>query len=133
MSRLRRHTTPQTVICRACAVPFVWDGGSARRPHYCRRRPCVADRQRAACLRYYDAHLRTTDVRKVPRPTLQPLPHTVTPQEPADHVERLLRAAAQRRRDEERRTGQRRYTITDAWQQRPGVSTVDRDGSGEGW
>jgi hypothetical protein len=45
--------------------------------------------------------------------------------EASDRVERMLAAAKAERLAEERRTGQRRYTIEDGWVQRAGRSTLD--------
>jgi hypothetical protein len=53
---------------------------------------------------------------------VQPWRHEVV-----DTVERQFQAAKAARLAEERRTGQRRYTITDGWQQRAGRSTLDGD------
>jgi hypothetical protein len=47
--------------------------------------------------------------------------------EQAATIERQLQAAKAARLAEERRTGQRRYTITDGWTQRAGRSTLDGD------
>jgi hypothetical protein len=45
--------------------------------------------------------------------------------ESVERVDRMLEEARAARLAEERRTGQRRYTITDGWAQRPGRSTLD--------
>lgn len=121
----RRTAIPQTVICRACAVPFVWDGGSPRKPHYCKDAACRRTRQTDAAYRYFLAHRaagqRTPRLARTPPPL--PMAHTVYTQEPADHVERLLRAATARRKRREAVEG--RTLRTDPWAQRPGVTSVD--------
>ena len=55
--------------------------------------------------------------------------------EPTDRVERLLAAATARRKREERQAGQRRFTIADGWEQRPGAghANVGADEDGWGW
>jgi hypothetical protein len=46
-------------------------------------------------------------------------------QEPSSLVDRMLEAAKAARLAEERRNGQRRYTIADGWAQKPGRTTFD--------
>lgn len=135
---------PETLRCRACAEVFAWDGRSSRRPHYCDDAACRRIRSNERSYRYW---LQTrskgcgTQDRpgSVPRPLAPALPiaeaRVTVPHESPGHVERLLEAARQARQREERATGQRRFTITDGWQQRgPGhYANPGADTQGEGW
>ena len=50
----------------------------------------------------------------------------VRPESDAE-IEARLRAARAARLEDERRTGQRRYTVTDGWAQRPNRCSMDGD------
>lgn len=127
MSHCRRNPTPEHLTCRACAHDFHWNGLSMRRPHYCKREACRRARQNDAAYRYFAANSSKGTV-LVPKRTWvnwEPLRVRMEPREPEAYVDRLLLAAARRRKAEERAAGCRRYTILDGWCQRPGRSTID--------
>lgn len=143
MGGLRAHPVPETVTCRACAEPFTWDGRSSRRPHYCDDAVC---RRRRANDRAYRYFLRTRAKGRgpndcpgsLPRPLAPPLevrPVALRQREPTWKVEQLLARAKAARLAEERRTGQRRFTLEDGWQQRgPGYyHNPGADLQGDGW
>ncbi len=78
---------------------------------------CQAERNRA---------ISAQRMRETYQPTFATPAPIVGHREPADTVERLYRQARAARLAEERRTGQRRYTITDGWGQRGGVTETAR-------
>jgi hypothetical protein len=70
------------------------------------------------------SHQRQEEQRQQVRLGIIP-PPVRAPRETDDAITRLIAEAKAARLAEERRTGQRRYTITDGWAQKPGRSSMD--------
>jgi hypothetical protein len=127
---------PECLTCRACRGLMHWPG-TGRRPHYCTDATCRRTRSNDRAYQYYlrsrwkggtVGERRTTPTPALPAlSTHQPRPVAATDgyREPAAVVDRMLAQARAERLAEERRNGQRRYTITDGWAQKPGRSTID--------
>lgn len=127
--------TSVAVTCRACTQVFVWTRTAAhrRQPTYCADPVCQRRRSNLRSTLYQRrvrglARAYQADPSRFP--VAPPLPQP-TP-EPTAVVERLLAQATAARLAEERRQGQRRYTV-DPWAQRPGANDFERDGDTNGW
>jgi hypothetical protein len=100
--------TRHRLQCAYCSDAFWTDDAG----QVCCSRSCAARLQ-------FQARVQPKPVRPSPTPSRGPR------HESAATVDELLAAAKAARLAEERATGQRRYTITDGWAQRPGRSTLD--------
>jgi hypothetical protein len=131
---------PECLTCRACRGLMHWPG-TGRRPHYCTDATCRRTRSNDRAYQYYlrsrwkggtVGERRTTPTPALPAlSTHQPGPVTATVtdgyREPDAVVERMLAQARAARLAEERRNGQRRYTIETGWQQKGGAGQVNID------